>query len=228
MQNQASPGMPLPVNAASGNFSVVSQNPGKQPFLSGWLSQHELANGRITIVDPPRDAALPIDPSRTMVVIAILLIALGVLIVTAFFSIILVVILAILGLGSLCLLPVFIPLLSGLIPSLIYVLRGKRTCPFVNFQVDDNGKPINSIIYLKEGAGNFHLGDRVRVYGRVLKRTNTIRADKLVVYESNGRPIKYVVHGVRLWPVWLGIIVLLSVILLYAWIFSSGHLPQLF
>jgi hypothetical protein len=124
--------------------------------------------------------------------------------------------------------PVIIPILSGLIPSLIYIIRGKRTYSFVNFQVVDNGKPINSVIYLKEGAGNFHLGDCVRVYGRYQRNTNIVRAYKVEVYESNGKLTAYVVRGVRPWSLWLGIFIFVSVILLYGLIIFSGYLPQLF
>lgn len=91
----------------------------------------------------------------------------------------------------------------------------------IDFQVEDelSGAPVNIVLYLKEGAGGVRLGDRVRVYGHMQRRTRTIRAYKVEIYETGGRPANYAVAGVHPWPLWVGGIILGSTLLLYVWLF---------
>ncbi len=207
---------------------IGSTRPPRRLFGRVRFHRGPLAEGRVAVVDPVREARLPFDPGRGMVMLGLTLLGLGACSLIAVVAFAVFVALAILGLGSLCLLPVFLPMVTSLLVYLFYGARGNRSCPLVDAMVEDeiSGAPMSIILYLKEGSGSLRLGDRVRVYGHKQWNISTVRAYKVAVYETHGQPTDFTVHGVRPWPLWLGLLTLAGVVAFYVWLFMGGYLPQ--
>ncbi|MFZ2422906.1 MAG: hypothetical protein WA029_17375, partial [Anaerolineae bacterium] len=108
-------------------------------------------------------------------------------------------------LASLILLP-----LKMLLAPLINVIRGDPMVMVLNFQVLDSatGAPVDVLLYRKPGSGNVRLGDVVQVHGTVQRSSNVIRARRIQVTESGGRPSNYRVDALRPWPIWIGLLIL--------------------
>ena len=191
----------------------------------GW--GQPLADGEVRDAPPPRESRMPFDPGRAMVILSFFLATLGICLVLTVFALAVFIVLAVLGLGSLCFLPILMPIVINMFSSMLYGAGNKHTSSQLDFQVNDGGMSVSVIMYLKEGSSIIRLGDRVHVYGSRQWNTNIIRAHKVVVYESGGRPTNYSIHGISPWPWWLGLIALVSVILFYVWFFSfSGYVPS--
>ncbi len=216
---------PPPGGTAGGSFSgstVVPAASHKNKFaLFG-----PKAKGQVKIVDPGYESRLPFDFSRLLVILSFTLFILGILIVSAIFALTIFIILIVFGLGSICLLPLILPLFGLAIYPVLRILRGPQTARLVDFQVEDelSGQPVSSIVYLKENSSTIRLGDRVSVYGSRNWGTKVIHAHKIVVSETGGRATNYTVRGIRPWPVWVGLLSLAAVIGYYLWVLHLLHI----
>jgi hypothetical protein len=192
---------------------IVPQ-PGKKSQRRWSLHGCVQAEGRVSIADPPRETRLPFDPARAMVVTSIVLVFIGVLAAAFMAALTLFIVLLFFGF-SLCLLPMLVPLLGGIFGPILYILRGKKTAPMIDFQVEDefSGTPVSVVLYQKEGATSVRLGDRVQIFGRRQWGSKAIRAHRISVLETGGHPTKYNVPGIRPWPWWVGVITLGAVVL---------------
>jgi len=168
----------------------------------------------VSIADPPRETRLPFDPARAMVVTSIVLIFIGILAAAFMAALTLFIVLLFFGF-SLCLLPMLVPLLGGIFGPILYVLRGRKTAPMIDLQVEDelSGTPVSVVLYQKEGATSVRLGNRVQVFGRRQWGSRAIRAYRIRVLETGGHPTKYDIPGIRPWPWWLGVAALGAVVL---------------
>jgi hypothetical protein len=168
-------------------------------------------DGKVTVVDPERQEKPPFDPARALVMLSAVGLMLGVCAASAVFTLALWIALLIIGIGSLgCLFPVLLGPFYFLLGPLINRIRGEQTVLVLNFQALDHqtGVPADVILYRKPGEGNVRLGDMVRVYGPVQRGSNVVRAHKIQVYESGGRPANYTIHAMKPWPIWIGILAL--------------------
>jgi hypothetical protein len=220
-----SPAGPQPSPAPPVQAKPPRQAP--QAFSGLKFGRHPVVDGRVSAVDPLRDAKLPFDPARFLVALAVILAGMGVCAATAVVALAIFIALAILGAGSLCLLPLILPLLAGLVSWLIYGVRGSRIAPMIDCIVNDEltGQPINVVLYLKEGFGGLRLGERVQVFGHKQRSTRIVRAYQVLVYESNGQPTYHWVRGVRPWPLWVGLSLLAAEIALFVWWLVGAVLP---
>jgi len=207
--------------------AAALQTAGAIPKRVFW-KEYPLADGLLDICDPVREEQLPFDPGRFLVLLAFILLAIGACGIAAVFGMAAFVLLLFLGGGLICLLPVLLPAIGALFSPVMFWLRGKRARSMVSMQIIDQAllAPVSVIIYLKEGSGAPHLGSKLRVFGALQRRSNTIRASRLEVYEANGQAVNYTIAGIMPWPWWAGAIFLLAVILLYAWIlYNGGWIP---
>lgn len=211
-----------------GSQPVKSRSSPRWSFPRILYGSRPIVEGRVSVVDPLRDAKLPYDSARAMTFLGIALLLLGLCAATAVVALALFIVLAFLGAGSICILPFILPFLAGLTGWFFYGVRGSRICPMVDFMVQDEltGQPMSVIIYLKEGSGSIRLEDRVRVYGTKQWNTKSIRAYRIEIVESGGYPTNFTLRGVRPWPLWVGVTVLVGVIVFYIWLFMGGYLPQ--
>ncbi len=179
----------------------------------GFFRRGPLVEGRVNVVDPERQEKAPFDPARAMVMLSFLLVIAGLFLGFAAAGMAIGVVLLILGVGigllgclaSLILLP-----LKMLLSPLINFIRGDPTVMILNFQVMDNATsaPVDVLLYRKPGGGNVRLGDVVQVHGSLQRSSNVIRAWRISVTESGGRPTNYRVEGLKPWPIWIGLLIL--------------------
>lgn len=172
-----------------------------------------LVEGRVNVVDPERQEKAPFDPARAMVMLSFIFVILGLLLGFAAAGMALGIILLILGVGigllgclaSLILLP-----LKMLLSPVINFIRGDPMVSVLNLQVMDNatGAPVDVLLYRKPGGGNVRLGDVVQVYGARQRGSNVIRAWRICVAESGGRPTDYKIEALKPWPIWVGLLIL--------------------
>lgn len=202
-QPGASPPVLPPQPTAGGQ--IISLPPDQKPKRGWSLHGRVLAEGRASIADPPREARLPFDPARAMVVTAIVLVFIGVLAVAFMAALTIFIILLLFGF-SLCLLPMLIPILGTIFGPMIYLLRGRKTAPMLDLQIEDecSGAPVSAVLYQREGATSVRLGDRVQVFGHRQWGSKSIRAYRIRVLETGGHPTKYDIPGLRPWPWWVG------------------------
>ena len=180
---------------------------------SGLFSSGPVVEGRVNVVDPERQEKAPFDPARAMVMLSFIFVIVGLLLGFAAAGMAIGIVLLILGVGigllgclaSLILLP-----LKMLLAPLINVIRGDPMVMVLNFQVLDSatGAPVDVLLYRKPGSGNVRLGDVVQVHGTVQRSSNVIRARRIQVTESGGRPSNYRVEALRPWPIWIGLLIL--------------------
>lgn len=180
---------------------------------SGLFSSGPVVEGRVNVVDPERQEKAPFDPARAMVMLSFIFVIVGLLLGFAAAGMAIGIVLLILGVGigllgclaSLILLP-----LKMLLAPLINVIRGDPMVMVLNFQVLDSatGAPVDVLLYRKPGSGNVRLGDVVQVHGTVQRSSNVIRARRIQVTESGGRPSNYRVDALRPWPIWIGLLIL--------------------
>jgi len=166
-----------------------------------WISQlwSPLVMGKIDVCDPLYEAPLPFDIGRALVLLSVLLALIGLVIFGSIISLVVFVVLAIVGLGTVCLLPAAFSMLVLTFGPLLYWLRGGKNYPVVNFQVVDQqtSVPARVVMRIRKGGGTFRLGDHVRIFGRRDRRSGQVFTHRVDICESNRRLISYRVYGVR-------------------------------
>ena len=95
-----------PQNYAAPALPAVIVPPKKKQH--SWHTNPRI-DGRVTICDPARETALPFDVGRALTTLAAFLLGLGVCMLTAMFAFIIFIVLLVLGGGSLCFLPILLP-----------------------------------------------------------------------------------------------------------------------
>lgn len=171
-------------------------------------------DGKVELMDPERQEQLPFDFGRTLVLFSVLALLLAGCGISVAFTLVFWIVLAVVGIGGLgCLLPMLLGPLSVVFGPLIGWLRGGQAVHVLNFQVlDQDTYPVDVILYRKRGSGSVRLGDRVRVWGTRQRRMGVVRARKVEVYETQGRPTRYRIAGIMPWPIWPGLFMLAGMI----------------
>jgi hypothetical protein len=176
-----------------------------------------VVEGRVNVVDLERQEKAPFDPARAAVMLSFIFVLVGLFLGFAAAGMAIGIILLILGVGigllgclaGLILLPI-----KMILSPIINFIRGDPTVTVLNFQVLDNltGAPVDVLLYRKPGSGNVRLGDVVQIHGSMQRSNNVIRARRVQVTESGGRPTNYKIHALKPWPVWIGLLVLGSAV----------------
>jgi len=171
-------------------------------------------DGKVEFVDPERQEQLPFDLGRALVLFSVSMLFLAGCGISVAFSLAFWIVLALLGFGGLgCLLPMLLGPLSAVFSPLMGWLRGGRVASVLNFQVlDQDTYPVDVILYRKPGGGSIRLGDRVRVRGTRQRGTGIVRARRVEVYETQGKPTRYCIAGIMPWPIWPGLLLLAGMI----------------
>lgn len=172
-----------------------------------------VVEGQVTAVDSERQEKAPFDPARALVMLAFVVVAVGLLFGFAAAGMVVGIVLLLLGVGIGllgCLAGLILMPLKLILAPIINFIRGDPTVTVLNFQVLDHvtAMPVDVLLYRKPGSGNVRVGDGVQVYGRVQRGSNVIRARRIRVVESGGRPTDYRVEGLRPWPIWIGLLII--------------------
>lgn len=185
------------------------------------------ADGYVNDSSLPREARLPRDPSRIMVIASLVLLFTGVIAAAFMAALTIFVVLMLFGV-SFCLFPMLLMLFSSILKPLLELLRGRKQAYMLDLQVNDeiSGAPVSVVIYLKEGAGRVRLGDRVKIFGQRLRGSRGIRAYRIKVLESGGQSANYAIPGIRPWPLWVGLLTLGTILCTILWFyFENIHIP---
>ncbi len=217
----ALPPAPLtPVQPPPSPLAILPPQP--RPSLSapvgrsprpGLFRAAPVVEGKVTAVDPERQEKAPFDPARTLVMLAFVVVVVGLLLGFAAAGMVVGIVLLLLGVGIGllgCLAGLILMPLKLILAPIINFIRGDPTVTVLNFQVLDHATamPVDVLLYRKPGSGNVRVGDGVQVYGRVQRGSNVIRARRIRVVESGGRPTDYRVEGLRPWPIWIGLLII--------------------
>jgi len=199
----------LPPNALP--LSPPSPHPAAMP-RSGLFQTAPVVEGVVSVVDQERQEKAPFDPARALVMLALVTVLLGLFLGFAAAGLTLGILLLILGVGVGllgCLFSILIMPLQLILGPIINAIRGERTVSVLDFQVRDTatGVPIDVLLYRKPGGGNVRVGDGVQVYGSVQRGSNVVRARRIRVIESGGRPTDYRIEALKPWPIWVGLAV---------------------
>ena len=184
---------------------------------SSFFRRGPVVEGRVNVVDSERQEKAPFDPARAAVMLSFIFVIAGLFLGFAAAGMAIGIILLILGVGigllgclaGLILLPI-----KMILSPIINFIRGDPTVTVLNFQVLDNisGAPVDVLLYRKPGGGNVRLGDVVQVYGSMQRSSNVIRAGRIRVSESGGRPTDYKIDALKPWPIWIGLLILGSAV----------------
>jgi len=179
---------------------------------SGLFQTAPIVEGVVSVVDQERQEKAPFDPARALVMLALVTVLLGLFLGFAAVGLTLGILLLILGVGVGllgCLFSILIMPLQLILGPIINAIRGERTVSVLDFQVRDTatGVPIDVLLYRKPGGGNVRVGDGVQVYGSVQRGSNVVRARRIRVIESGGRPTDYRIEALKPWPIWVGLAV---------------------
>ena len=107
-----------------------------------------------------------------------------------------------------CMMPMVLTLVASIFRPILGALSGRQAVSILNFQVLDSlsAMPVDVMVVRKRGGGgNVRLGDKVRVWGKRQTNTGFIRAHRVEIYESSGRPSIQALEGDRPWPIWVGL-----------------------
>lgn len=172
----------------------------------------------ITDVAITQNVRLPFDPGYFLILVTAAIFLAATCIMLALFAFVLVIVLAVIGVGFSCL-----PVLLGgtsLVSILFSNILGKQDWSVMNVQVHDNftGMPVSIMLFFRNPPPMVSLGDRVEVYGQFKPREGIMRAHKIVVTETSHTPAHFELRGARPWPMWPGIILLISALSAFAYI----------
>lgn len=184
---------------------------------AGFFRRGPFVEGRVSVVDPERQEKTPFDPARAMVMLSFVFVIAGLFLGFAAAGMAIGIVLLVFGVGigllgclaSLILLP-----LKMLLAPIVNFIRGEPTVMVLNIQVFDSatGAPLDVLLYRKAGGGNVRLGDMVQIYGSMQRSSHVIRAHRIQVIESGGRPTNYKIDALKPWPIWIGLLVLGSAV----------------
>jgi hypothetical protein len=180
---------------------------------SGLFQTAPVVAGKVSVVDQERQEKAPFDPARAMVMLAFIAVLLGLFIGFAAAGLTLGILLLILGVGVGllgCLFSILLMPLQLILGPIINAIRGERTVMVLNFQVLDNrtAAPVDVLLYRKPGGANVRIGDVVQVHGSIQRGNNVVRAGRIHVIESAGRPTNYKIDALKPWPIWIGLLIL--------------------
>ncbi len=219
------PQQPLP--PVQSGLSPLPGAPAPLPRKRRWFGRAPLLEGEVTVVDQLRQEKAPIDLGRGLVSFSVFALVMGPVIEFVIALVLDVVALALwivlMVVAGAVLIPIGLILLwplKALFGAIINWLRGDREVWVLNFQVADMYTNMLTDVILirgRAGAGNIRLGDKVRIWG-MRQRGGVVRAGKIKVYESGGHPTDYVVPGVKPWPIWIGLVSLVIVIGILAYL----------
>jgi hypothetical protein len=216
-------GQPLPPIIAPPTSLAKPQPVQKSAAYRG---RHNHIEGQvITDVNITQNVRLPFDPGYFLVLVTVALFLAATCIMLALFAFVLVIVLAVIGMGISCL-----PILLGgtsLVSILMANILGKQDWSVMNFQVHDDlaGIPVSIMLFFRNPPPLASLGDRVEVYGQFKPRDGIMRAHKIIVTETSHQPAHFELRGARPWPLWPGIILLISAVSVIAYILmESGAL----
>lgn len=165
-------------------------------------------SGKILSEPSERQEQPPPDPARSLVMLAVVLLFMGML--CSFIATLVTVGIVLLICGGAALLFI-VPFLwmpiqmafSGVMSR----IRDEKPVSAVSFQVQDDATgQVFDVGFIRQaglGGGGLHMGDKVEVWGR-LRGGNQIQARKIRIFESHGVPTSVMVPIRKGWPLAIG------------------------
>jgi hypothetical protein len=217
-----------PVPAASPHpLPAAPPRPGRQ----GGIGRPQVSGAVITTPREWQDQPPP-DAARTMMLISVVLLFIGLLLAFIAFALTLGIVCICLGAAPLLfIIPLLLLPLQTTFSSILSWIKNDRPVTLVNFQMRDEGTgtPVDVHFVRKRGTGGgINLADKVEVWGR-WKGGASIRATKLRVYETQAMSTSMWVPVHKPWPAWIGLLVLLIVLGGLGYLaYTSGIMEMIF
>lgn len=210
-------GAGAPASVPAGSTQVVSPQQMQRQVSKGVVSRSGGAtagrgqpqvSGKILSEPTERQEQPPPDPARSLVMLAVVLLFVGML--CSFIATLVTVGIVLLICGGAALLFI-VPFLwmpiQMAFSGVMNKIRDEKPVNAVSFQVqDDTTGQVFDVGFVRQaglGGGGLHMGDKVEVWGRP-HGGNQIQARKIRVYESHGVPTSVVVPIRKGWPLAVG------------------------
>lgn len=210
-------GAGAPASVPAGSTQVVSPQQMQRQVSKGVVSRSGGAtagrgqpqvSGKILSEPTERQEQPPPDPARSLVMLAVLLLFVGML--CSFIATLVTVGIVLLICGGAALLFI-VPFLwmpiQMAFSGVMNKIRDEKPVNAVSFQVqDDTTGQVFDVGFVRQaglGGGGLHMGDKVEVWGRP-HGGNQIQARKIRVYESHGISTSVVVPIRKGWPLAVG------------------------
>ena len=173
-------------------------------------------SGRVLSEPTERQEQPPPDPARTLVMLAVVLLFIGML--CSFIATLVTVGIVLLVCGGAALLFI-VPFLwmpvQMLFDNVIRSIRDEKPVTAASFQVQDDATgQVYDVGFIRKGGlggGGLHLGDKVEVWGKQ-RGGNQIQASKIRIFESHGLPTSVVIPIRKGWPLVVGFVAVALVI----------------
>lgn len=172
--------------------------------------------GKVLSEPTERQEQPPPDPARTLVMLAVVLMFVGMLCSFVATLLTLGIILLICGGAALLFIVPFLWMpVQMLFDNAIRSIRDEKPVTVVSFQLqDDVTGQVYDVGFVRKGGvggGGLHLGDKAEVWGKQ-SGGNRVQANKVRIYESHGVPTSVIVPIRKGWPIWIGFIALALVV----------------
>lgn len=179
---------------------------------SGIIGSHgqPRVSGKVLSEPTERQEQPPPDPARTLVMLAVVLLFVGMLCSFVATLLTLGIILLVCGGAALLFIVPFLWMpVQMLFDNVIRSIRDEKPVTAVSFQVqDDSTGYVYDVGFIRKGGmggGGLHLGDKVEVWGKQ-RGGNQIQANKILIVESHGLSTSVVIPIRKGWPLVVGIL----------------------
>ena len=183
---------------------------------AGSRSGKPRVSGKILSEPSERQEQPPPDPARTLVMLAMVVLFVGILLSFIATLITTAIILLICGGAALLFIVPFLWMpIQMMFSGVMNRIRDEKPVSAVSFQVQDDATgQLYDVGFIRKagmGGGGLHLGDKVDVWGRQ-QGGNQIQARKIRIFESHGQTTSVVVPIRKGWPLAIGLLALVAVV----------------